>query len=99
MGDETPNGNGVRISNREIFDTLIQVRDRVGRLEGRVDNAFGPEGVMATILRDGNDTRKRVRTLELKSYVIMAGLLGGVVAMLRGVGANIASFIPYMGLP
>lgn len=89
----------IRISNREIFDMVVQVRDRVAAVENRVDNAFGPEGIMATILKDQVDTRAKVRALELKSYVIMAGLLGAVVAMLRGIGANLATVMPYMGFP
>lgn len=75
----TAAGEGfIRISNRELYDMMSQVRDRVASLENRVDNVLG----------ENTDLRKRVRALELKSYGIMAGLLGAVVVLLRvgGIG-------------
>ncbi len=69
----------VRIGNRELYDMMVQVRDRVGQLENRVDNVLG----------ENVDLRKRVRSLELKSYGIMAGLLGALLVLLRVGGVPI----------
>ena len=63
----------VRIGNREIYDILVQVRDRVSKLEDRVDN----------VLSENVDLRKRVRGLELRFYGIAAGLLSAIVVLLR----------------
>ena len=60
----------VRISNRELYDMLVQVRDRVGSLENRVDSVLGEN------VRLG----QRTRALELKVYTILAGLTSALVA-------------------
>ncbi len=76
----TREGEGfIRINNRELYDMLTQVRDRVQGLENRVDNVLG----------ENVDLRKRVRALELKSYGIMAGLLGAVLVLLRAGGIGL----------
>jgi len=66
--------NGVRITNREVYDVVIQLRDRVASLENRLDN----------VLSENVETRKRTRGLELKFYGILAGLVGAVVVVLAG---------------
>jgi hypothetical protein len=70
------NSGYIRISNREIYDALVQVRDRVGALENRVDHVLG----------ENVELRKRVRGLELRFYGILAGLIGATTVFLRGFG-------------
>jgi tetrahydromethanopterin S-methyltransferase subunit G len=70
----TSAGEGfVRISNRELYDMMTQVRDRVGALENRVDNVLGENVSLG----------KKVRALELKSYGIMAGLVSALIVLLK----------------
>jgi hypothetical protein len=75
--DEPYPGNGVRISNRELYDMMSQVRDRVATLESRLDR----------ILDSSTDLSKRTRALELKFYSILAGLIGAVAVVLKIGGA------------
>jgi hypothetical protein len=63
----------VRIGNREIYDMLVQVRDRVGKLEDRVDS----------VLKENVTLGKRVRGLELRFYGVVAGLVGALVILLK----------------
>jgi hypothetical protein len=60
----------VRISNRELYDMMVQVRDRVGRLEARVDS----------VLTENVTNARRIRALELKVYTILAGVTSVFVA-------------------
>ena len=68
--------NGVRIANREIYDAVLQLRDRVQGLENRVDNVLG----------ENVELRKRVRGLELRFYGVLAGLIGAFAVLLGGPG-------------
>jgi hypothetical protein len=70
----------VRISNRQIYNELTRLTKAVDKLESRVDN----------VLSENVDLRKRTRALELRSYGIMAGLLGAVVVLLKIGSFNIA---------
>jgi hypothetical protein len=63
----------VRITNREIYDAIISLRDRVAGVENRVD----------AVLTENVDLRKRIRTLELRSYSILAGLITMIPMMAR----------------
>jgi hypothetical protein len=58
----------VRITNREIWVTLNDVKAMVQDLER--DKAEGIE--------ERKDIRARLRALELKFYGVLAGLLGGI---------------------
>lgn len=71
--DEPNNGGGIRISNRELYDMLVQVRDRVASLENRVD----------MVLSDNFKLGKRVRSLELRFYGVLAGLVTAIIVLLR----------------
>ena len=73
MMDGNVPSNGFRITNRELYDVLLQVRDRVARLESLVDN----------VLSENVDLRKRVRGLELKFYGILAGLVAATIVLSR----------------
>lgn len=75
---EDSNGGSIRISNRELYDMMLQVRERVQALENRVDNVLG----------ENVSLNKRVRGLELRFYGIGAGLVAAIVVLLRmgGIG-------------
>lgn len=64
---------GIRISNRELYDMMVQVRDRTAALENRLDNVLG----------ENVDLRKRVRGLELRFYGIAAGLLAALLILAK----------------
>ena len=66
MSDQEP--TFARITNREVYDAVVQLRDRVAALENRVDS----------VLSENVDLRKRTRGLELKFYGILAGLVGAM---------------------
>jgi hypothetical protein len=68
MADD--NNGFIRISNRELYDMMIQVRDKVGSLENRVD----------VVLSENVELRSRVRALELKTYTLLAGFTTGLGA-------------------
>jgi tetrahydromethanopterin S-methyltransferase subunit G len=74
VSDESP--TFARITNREVYDAVMQLRDRVAALENRVDNVLG----------ENVDLRKRTRGLELKFYGILAGLIGAVAVTLASMG-------------
>lgn len=61
MSDEP--GNGVRITNKEIW---LEVRE------------------LAEIVRPLADLPKRVRKLEFRYYGLIAGLVGAVVILIKG---------------
>jgi hypothetical protein len=65
----------IRITNREVYDAVVQLRDRVASLERRVDSVLG----------ENVELRKRTRSLELKFYGILAGLLGAVTVFMASV--------------
>lgn len=88
----------VRITNRQIYDALTRQENELAKLTNRVDNAFGENGVMAKILAENIDLRKRVRGLELRFYGIAAGLMAAIVVLLRlgsvpGVGMILARWL------
>lgn len=64
-----------RVTNREVYDAVMQLRDRVASLENRVDS----------VLSENVDLRKRTRGLELKFYGILAGLVGAVGVALASI--------------
>lgn len=67
----------VRITNRQIYDGLNDVKDQVKSMRTDLSN----------ILAENVELRKRVRGLELKFYAILAGLIGSLVAVLNFSGA------------
>ena len=67
MPDET-NGDFVRITNREIWVTLNDLKDRVSALGRNIDESVG----------ERIETHKRLRALELRFYGILAGLVGAL---------------------
>lgn len=78
-----PNGDhdaSIRITNREVYDALLQVRDRVHGLENRVDNVLG----------ENVELRKRVRGLELRFYGVLAGLVGAITVLLGAPGGLVS---------
>ena len=71
MADENePNGTFITISRREIFQSFQRIEQEVRGL--RTD--------MTNILSENVELRKRVRSLELKYYAVLAGLVGALVA-------------------
>ena len=67
-----------RITNREVYDVVVQLRDRMGNVEQTIGNVLG----------ENVELRKRVRGLELRFYGILAGLLGAVGAFVAGWGGT-----------
>jgi hypothetical protein len=65
----------IRITNREVYDAVMQLRDRVASIERRLD----------AVLADNIELHKRTRSLELKFYGILAGLVGAVTVFIVGV--------------
>lgn len=63
----------VRITNREIYDAIVSLRDRVSGLERRVDDVLG----------ENVDLRKRVRALELRTYAVISGVITAIPVMAR----------------
>ena len=61
----------VRITNREVYE-------RLGAVEAKLDNALRTlDAQNATIIDQG----KRIRALELRFYGVLAGLVGGFMAL------------------
>lgn len=78
-------GNGsdfVRITNREIWETLNVVRDEVRDVKN----------ICTNIEEENVELRRRVRALELKVYTILAGLTtgatAGAVVLVRAMGGT-----------
>jgi len=69
----------VRITNREIWDSLQGLERSVESMDNR----------MNAILGENVELRTRVRALELKTYTMLAGMTTGLLAagftILRGV--------------
>lgn len=63
MADETSNGY-IRISNREIYDQVVRLHQRIEGLESRIDAVLG----------ESIDNQRRLRAVELKVYTVLAGL-------------------------
>ena len=76
MTEEVP-GNGVRITNREIYDRLVSLEVKVDRLAGLADLSI-PES-----LKVHNDYESRLRSLEKWRYGIPAGILIGIFALVE----------------
>lgn len=75
MPEDTP---FIRITNREIWDSLQNVEDTVKSMDQR----------MNAILNENVEIKTRVRALELKTYTLLAGistaLVGGVALLVKG---------------
>lgn len=76
------NGAFIRITNREIYDGLVDVKQHVAALENRVD----------VVLRENVEIKKeygkRIRSLELRFYGVLAGLVAALGALGVGLGAG-----------
>jgi hypothetical protein len=70
---DIPNGNGIRVSTRELYDAIRS-------LENKVADAMRMQDQM---LREIADHSKRLRSLELRFYGILAGLVGAVAVIVR----------------
>jgi hypothetical protein len=66
MSDED-NGTFVRIGNREIYNKLEAMDDTIKDLAFQVSE----------LTKTRADNTKRIKTLELKFYAILAGLISG----------------------
>lgn len=74
--DDSANHLSIRITNREMYDMLTQIRDATRALEFRVDNVLGENVAL----------NKRVRALELRFYGVLAGLIASLTALGAGLG-------------
>jgi hypothetical protein len=71
---EPSNGNNtIRITNRELYDTIQVLSNDVRDIKSG----------METYKTDNRDLRTRVRALELRFYGILAGLVGAIIILLR----------------
>ena len=89
---ETNSGNGVRITNREIYDLLVRVDSRVGRVEQNLEKVVEP-----TLTRHDEALKHkaektdvaavsgRTEKLEMRVYAVLAGLIAAVLG-LNGMG-------------
>lgn len=75
--------NAIRITNREVYDGLMQVRDRLLSLESRVDLVTGQ------VLKENTSLAKRVRSLELRYYAVLAGLVGTLASVGLAIGGSL----------
>lgn len=82
------NGSSVRITNREIYDELIKLKDKVA--DGQRDVAEAKSSLHNVDKRLGSmeslnlsDHGKRLRALELRFYGILAGLVAALAVLLR----------------
>jgi hypothetical protein len=77
--NETP---FIRITNREIYDGITDLTRRVASLENRVD----------VVLRENvsikNEYGGRIRSLELRFYGVLAGLIAALTALGVGMGVG-----------
>jgi len=60
----------IRITNREIWDSLQSLEHAIASMDNRMNNILG----------ENVELRTRVRSLELKTYTIMAGFSTALVA-------------------
>ena len=72
---EGNNGNGIRITNREVYDLVVELKDDVGDMARMVDQ----------VVRENKDLKKRLVGLEVKVYALLAGLIAAVAgALMKG---------------
>jgi len=77
--DSSNDGGGfIRVSNREIYDSLQTVKTEI----------VGIRADLHLIMGENVELRRRVRGLELRVYTILAGMLtalmAGAFALARG---------------
>lgn len=70
-----PDDLGVRITQREVYDAVQAIGREVAALRLEVQAEVA----------SNRDLTKRVRSLELKFYGVLAGLIGAVGALVAGV--------------
>ena len=67
----------VRITNREVYE-------RLGKVEAKLDDALRTIVTQNTTIGEHG---KRIRSLELRFYGVLAGLMGAIAILARlGVG-------------
>lgn len=69
----------VQITNREVYDKLVAVDNTVQNMDGRLNS----------ILAENVSLGKRVRSLELKFYSILAGLIGAATLFFAGMATGV----------
>ena len=79
MSEEDTAGTFIRVTNREIWDKINSLEDVVLRMDQRMNN----------ILEENVSLARRVRSLELKVYTVMSGM---VAALLTGAGIILKGF-------
>lgn len=77
------NGDFVRISNREIYDAVRELQKTTGRMDDRMND----------ILKKNTEYNKRIRSLEIKVYGVLAGtgglFLTAITVIFRGKGVAV----------
>ncbi len=73
MNQGSNGGDFVRITNREIYDAIVNLKDRVAGVERRLDD----------VLSENVELRKRVRALELRTYAVMSGIITALPVLAR----------------
>lgn len=84
--------NGVRITNREIYDLLVKVDNRAARLEQNIEKVVEPtlarhdEALKHKADKDAVEKiAGRTEKLEMRVYAVLAGMVAGVMG-LNGLG-------------
>lgn len=73
----------IRIGNREIYDTLRSNTEAIRQLENRVDLVLSENVAIKT------EYGSRIRSLELRFYGVLAGLIAAVTSL--GVGFTLGA--------
>ena len=88
MPEEDSVTNGVRITNREIYDLLVRVDGRVAHVESAMKENIRPRlSAVETALTSKADketvqeARGRIATLEMRVYAIISGLVAAVLGL------------------
>lgn len=79
---ESNGSDFIRITNREIWDGLQDVKLRLTSLENRVDTVLGEN------VAQRQEYGKRIRSLELRFYGVLAGLVAALTALGVGLGTG-----------
>lgn len=74
MTDRPPNGNFHTVTNREVWDTLQSTNATLGEMNNTLNNLDSNQRIH----------QERIRSLEVKYYGVIAGLITAVGAIIAG---------------
>jgi hypothetical protein len=85
---EDENGAFVRVTNTHIYQELLNLKTEVQSIRHglrNVQTALGDVSIRS-LAHDQTKLEKRVRSLELKFYGIISGLVAGLFIVAKGTG-------------